>query len=559
MVRSLGARLFLRIFVFALPLTSFAKKFIIRVRQEPSTTQRSFFATGILNHQKLLSLQKKMNDNPRIRSNTLHHVRSIVAEASSLEEIKAQLSSDLSISYIEEDKPIHLATLQSDNYGEQLNNSPYLKILGFETNNPSQYSASFSPLNSSDKPLLVAVIDTGMNLEHPFLKPFVSRNDGETGLDANGNDKTTNGMDDDLNGYVDDVNGVSVVDKNGDAKDIQYHGTHVSGLVKTIRDHALASGYSAALKIQVLPIRFFYKCEAVPNDGQICGSVSSAITALDYALSRGAKVINMSWGSDTYSQALYETLSELYQKDITLVAAAGNNSLNVDDYPFFPAALNPCLPGLISVNSITTAGENENSVSLSSFSNYSSQFVNISAPGHSVYNNTFGLLSSSGSYPFGDKFIALSGTSMASPLVAGITAVMRSLNPTLSAHDIRDVLISSATIPYDLNTNSKILSHKNQVDGYAHALKSFENALSSPHLKTNNIESCSFNPVSGFSSSTQKEQSNGGGGGCAALISAHGSNDDTNNPLGGNSLGLLTSLFFFVQFLRRMSYKISRC
>ena len=509
-------------------------------------------------HQKILSLRSKINSNPRLKAIALQNVQSIIAEAPSLESLKSQISTDLSSAYIEEDSPIYLSGVQSDNHGEKLSNSPYLKVLGFQTEVSSQYLEKFIPKNANDKALLVAVVDTGVSTEHPFIKPFLSVNSGETGFDSNGFDKSSNGIDDDLNGFIDDVYGISSTDRNGNVEDVQYHGTHVSGLVKTIRDHALVNGYEQAIKIQLLPIRFFSKCETNPGDGQICGSISSAITGLDYALARGAKIINMSWGSFGNSNALFNTLKYLYQNDITLVAAAGNDASSLEALPFYPAAYSQCLPGLVSVNSISTLGGDENSIYLSNFSNYSADLVSISAPGHSSFNYVTGLLSAHSNFLTGDKFIPLSGTSMASPIVAGITAVMKSLNPLLSAHDIKDVLLKSAKIPYSSLTGAKVLNQKNLVNGYAHALDSFENALSSPHLKTNSLETCSAITSYGIAGSSAQEQ-NSGGGGCAALISTHGSNNDDLNPFGGNSIGLLTTLFFLVQFIRRMRYKTFRC
>jgi subtilisin family serine protease len=534
---------------------TFAKKFIIQIK-DTQIIRGSTLSKQISKQQRVINLKNKINTNARLQAIPLQRISSLIAEAPSLQDLEEQISGDPNVAYIEEDSPIYLSNVQSDDYGEKISNSPYLKVMGFKKEVSSEFIEKFTPENATDKPLLVAVVDTGVNIEHPFIKPFLATNSGELGLDKLGNDKASNKIDDDQNGYIDDVYGISSSD-NGDVFDVQYHGTHVSGLVKTIRDHALANGYEEALKVQLLPIRFFSKCEDIPGDGQICGTISSAIIALDYALLRGAKIVNMSWGSFSNSRALYDTLKELYQNDMTLVAAAGNNASNVDDFPFYPAAYNSCLPGLISVNSISTLGGDENNLSLSSFSNYSSQFVSIAAPGHSSYNGIFGLLSANSEYPFGDKFIPLSGTSMASPLVAGITAVMKSLNPALTAHDIQEVLLSSAKVPYDL-ANNKVLNQKNLVSGYAHAINSFESALSSPHLKLNNIESCSAIPSYGFTSSSTKEQ-NSGGGGCAAIISLNGTENNGSNPFGGNSLGLLSALFFLVQFIRSMRYKTQRC
>ena len=187
-----------------------------------------------------------------------------------------------------------------------------------------------------------------MDLTHPFLQSSLSINSAEQ--------SGRPGIDDDGNGFVDDVYGAAVVNRNssdavrnGDVTDVDVHGTHVAGLIKTVRDQAIAMGHSEAKRIQILPIRFFYACGA-----GTCGDLSGAIAALDYAMARGAKVVNMSWGSTSYSSALFNTLADLYNHDIVLVAAAGNNSADADSTPFFPAAMSTSIPGLISVNSITT-------------------------------------------------------------------------------------------------------------------------------------------------------------------------------------------------------------
>lgn len=480
------------------------------------------------------NLAEKVNNNPRLKATALKHVNVVIAEGSK-EEVEATLKGNADVAYIEEDKIINLAEV--DNYAADVNNSPYLKVMGLEAENPSHN------VTANGTPLLVAVIDTGIDLDHPFLMPFLSRNSGEINNDS---------IDNDGNGFVDDYYGASVANGvlNGDVQDVYDHGTHVAGLVKVVRDQAIALGYNEARNIQVLPIRFFYNCGA-----GLCGSTSGAIQALNYAMSRGANVVNMSWGSEgaaSYSQALYESLVDLYSEDIVLVAAAGNEASDVDSVPFFPAALNSSIPGLISVNSITTyhlSNGDLDELALSYFSNYGAQRVDVAAPG-STWFQVGGLLSSDADHIAGNyngKFVGKSGTSMASPVVAGVAAVVRAINSNLNAYDVKQLILQNAEVP--MNGTTRILGGKNRTDGYVHAINSFDAA--------NNASSLGLLPAATSSNfSDQSASSEAGAAGCGTITNP---GPGAGNPFGGNSMGLFTAIFFLVQFARKVRYKLARC
>lgn len=507
-------------------------KYIVKLKQNNSIHP---LLRPLARQESAKKLAEKANKNPRVKATALQHVDVILAEGTK-EDIEAALKGNSDIAYIEEDKIIHLA--EADNFAASATNSPYLNTMGLTATNPSHN------VTANGTPLLVAVIDTGIDLDHPFLVPFLSTNNGEI---------ANNGRDDDGNGFVDDYYGANVTGStlNGDVQDVYDHGTHVAGLVKVVRDQAIALGYNEARNIQVLPIRFFYNCGS-----GLCGTTSGAIQALNYALSRGSKIVNMSWGSEgmaSYSQALYETLVELYNSDIVLVAAAGNEGTDIDTTPFFPAALNSSIPGLISVNSITTShnsatGELQSQY-LSYFSNYGAQRVDIAAPGSSWFQ-IGGLLSADADHVAGEfdgKFIGKSGTSMASPIVAGVAAVVRTINSNLNAFDVKELILQNATVP--MNGATKILLNKNRTDGYVHAINAFEAA--------DMASGSGILPAATSSNFTDKSYgSEAPAAGCGTV---GGSSPGAGNPFGGNSMGLFTALFFLVQFARKVRYKLARC
>ncbi len=463
------------------------------------------------------------------------------------EDIKRELASDPNVAYVEKDKPIHLTEAEND--AARLATAPYFRdVLGLNVSNPDH-----EQVYNGSSPILVAVIDTGANMDHPFLAAAMSTNSAEV---------PNNGQDDDGNGFVDDVHGANVVARNGDYSDVADHGTHVSGLIKAVRDQAIAktvsvSGsptqpYSNARKIQILPIKFFYR----DGNGSISGSTAGAILALEYALSRGAKVVNMSWGSqgaDSYSQALFETLAELYANNVVLVAAAGNSAINTDTTPFFPSALNTSIPGLISVGSITTTYNSSNTLtglSMSYFSNYGRTSVDVSAPGSMFlpsYDNYYaGLISANAYYPEEtNMFVQKQGTSMAAPIISGIAAVVKSINSSLNAYDIKNLILESAV-------SISALTNKNRVNGYADAESAFEAAA---YTETQGVLPASSTPV--YSDRSFDSSSTSTGGGCGAMITPNSGSGGGNNPFGGNSLGLFTALYFLVQFAKRMRYKLN--
>jgi subtilisin family serine protease len=226
--------------------------------------------------------------------------------------------------------------------------------------------------------LIVGIIDTGIDINHPDLKDNIWKNPGETPND---------GIDNDKNGYVDDVNGWNFFDDNNNVYYSAYeddHGTHVAG---TIAGRANTIGViGVAPNVKVMPLKFLG-----PNGGY----TDDAIEAINYAKARGIKITNNSWGGGSYSQALYDAIKN---SNSLFVAAAGNDGYNADTYPAYPAAYDAV--NILSVAAIDNTGN------LASFSNYGVKSVDVAAPGVSILSSL-----PENSYGY------YNGTSMAAPHV----------------------------------------------------------------------------------------------------------------------------------------------
>lgn len=267
----------------------------------------------------------------------------------------------------------------------------------------------------------VAVVDTGMDLNHPQLRKQIAVNLGEIGADAQGRDRSTNGIDDDGNGWVDDAGGYDFLRNRPLQGDYTGHGTHVAGIIAAAHNDvsAQAAGYvqGMAPAAKVLPLAFL--------DDSGSGAMIDGVRAIRYAVQRGAKVINASWGGAGCSRALRDTLAELRSHGVIFVSASGNDSLNVDRWPMYPASLD--YPAQIVVGAV---GEHD---FMADYSNYGKNRVHLFAPGSEIVST----------YPDG-SMVALSGTSMATPFVAGAIALLLSAEPTAEVEKIRQVLYTTA-------------------------------------------------------------------------------------------------------------------
>ncbi|MGF1577723.1 MAG: S8 family serine peptidase, partial [Gemmataceae bacterium] len=169
--------------------------------------------------------------------------------------------------------------------------------------------------------MVVAVIDTGIDYTHPDIAANMWRNTGEI---------PNNGIDDDGNGYTDDYYGYDFYDGDGDPFDTEGHGTHVAGTIGAVGNND--DGVSGvAWDVQLMAVRFL---------GRFGGSLSGAISSIDYAVANGAQILNNSWGGGGFSSSLQAAIQRAEANDVLFVAAAGNDNRNNDARPAYPASYN---------------------------------------------------------------------------------------------------------------------------------------------------------------------------------------------------------------------------
>ena len=266
------------------------------------------------------------------------------------------------------------------------------------------------------KDVVVAVIDTGIDYNHPDIAPNYWTNPGETGLDENGNDRSTNGIDDDGNGFVDDFRGWDFFNDDNDPLDGNSHGTHCAGTIGAKGNNGIGV-VGVNWDVSLVGIKIF-------SDSGVTNT--AAISAgIDYAVTLGVDVTSNSWGGGPESEAIREAIERANDKGILFVAASGNSATDTDESPHYPSSYD--IPNIIAVAS-TDRDDN-----LSVFSNYGRTTVDVAAPGSDIYSTTPN-----------DTYGFKSGTSMATPHVAGIAALVKSVYPNLSHIEIKDRILSTS-------------------------------------------------------------------------------------------------------------------
>jgi len=248
---------------------------------------------------------------------------------------------------------------------------------------------------ASPRAPVIAVIDTGIDVDHPRLRGQLWQNPGEIGVDSNGADKSHNGIDDDKNGYVDDVHGWNFVENQAQLKDRLGHGTHVAGLI---------AESAPAARLMVLK---YYDPRSEGN-----ANLDHFIAALEYAVAMHADVINFSSGGRISNLREKFAVKAAADQGILLVAAAGNEASNSDRSPFYPADY-----GLPNILSVAAHGPD---LRLLHSSNFGLRSVSLAAPGYKILSSVPG----GGVGP-------MTGTSQAAAIVTGAIARLMSERPDL--------------------------------------------------------------------------------------------------------------------------------
>ncbi len=282
-------------------------------------------------------------------------------------------------------------------------------------------------ITKGDKKIKIAVIDTGVDYNHPDLKNNIWTNEAE----LNG----VEGVDDDGNGYIDDIHGYDFANNDGDPMDGNGHGTHCAGTIAAEHDNNIGVAGVMA-NASIVGIKFL--------TDQGSGSTADAINAIDYATKINVDIMSNSWGGGGSSQALKESIERARDAGIVFTAAAGNSSTDNDSQPHYPS--NYDVDNVISV-----AAHNYND-ELAYFSCYGSKTVHVSAPGRNILSTVPN-----------NSYDVFSGTSMATPHVSGVIGLYISENGRTSHKDLRQRLMSSSV--YGKAYAKKTVS-KGRVDAY---------------------------------------------------------------------------------------------
>ena len=267
-------------------------------------------------------------------------------------------------------------------------------------------------ISTGSRDVVVGVIDTGVDYNHPDLTANMWVNPGEIAGD---------GIDNDNNGFIDDVHGINAITNSGDPMDDNGHGTHVSGTIgATGNDGVGVAGVNH--NVSIIGCKFL--------DGNGDGSTSDALTCIDYFVDLknnhnvDVSTLNNSWGGGGFSQALYDSITATSDANILFVAAAGNGGYDNDASPSYPSSYDHD-------SVLAVAGTNHTDAMYTS-SQYGLTSVDIAAPARNVLSTVPG-----GGYS------SFTGTSMATPHVAGAAALVLSVNPELSAVELKELLMNS--------------------------------------------------------------------------------------------------------------------
>ncbi|HEY9062700.1 MAG TPA: S8 family serine peptidase [Pseudobacteroides sp.] len=330
-----------------------------------------------------------------------------VSDETQLSDAINELKKDPNVEYAQPNYKLDLMSEPTDdmfldewalkNSGQTINGQT--GILGVDINAVNAWT-----ITKGSDAVKVAIIDSGVDINHPDLAGAIYRNPNEQ----------ANGLDDDGNGYLNDYNGWNFTTNTNnvfDSESEDTHGTHIAGIIAAGMNNSGIVG--VAPNVKLIPLKFI--------SGNT-GYTSDAISAIEYCQKIGVTIANLSWGGPNFNEALKDAMTN---SSILFVVAAGNAGRSIDNNPVYPAAYD--LPNMI------TVGSNDNKGQISTFSNFGSK-VDIASPGSSILSTLPG-----------NKYGYLSGTSMAAPFVTGTAALIKSNDGSLNAVEIKERILNNAT------------------------------------------------------------------------------------------------------------------
>lgn len=276
----------------------------------------------------------------------------------------------------------------------------------------------------------VCVIDTGVSYTHSDLAANIWQNPWEKSIGP--------GNDNDLNGYVDDVYGLNAITNKGNATDDNVHGTHVAGTIGATKNNIGVIG--VAPKVNIIPCKFLsadgngYYSDAIQCI-EYCKGVFEKYRKIDPQKNSFTGIYSNSWGGYSYSSALYDSIKKLNEgaTQSLFIAAAGNNAYNTDTTPMYPAAMD--LDNIVSVAATDSVDK------LAYFSNYGLNSVDIAAPGVDIVSTGLS-----------NTYVSLSGTSMATPFVSSVAALLAYKKVNATSAELKSSLMLGVDLLPNLQT-----------------------------------------------------------------------------------------------------------
>jgi len=325
------------------------------------------------------------------------------SSGASPDEVRGRLSADKDVAGFEQDEVHQFAVLPNDPRRSEL--------WGLDNAGDTDIDALAAwNLTTGSRNVVVAVVDTGVDYNHPDLAANIWTNPREI---------VGNGIDDDGNGFVDDVHGYNFADNTSDPMDDQSHGTHVSGTIGAVGNNGTGV-VGVNWSVSIMALKFL--------DATGSGYTSDAVRAINYATMMrtrygvNVRVMNHSWGGPGFSAALHDAIQASGNAGILNAVAAGNDSANVDSAPSYPAAYD--CSNMLTVAATTSQDQ------LASFSNWGTTSVDLAAPGYQILSTV----------PNGG-YATYSGTSMATPHVSGVAALAWALKPDATVAEVRNAIL----------------------------------------------------------------------------------------------------------------------
>jgi thermitase len=374
------------------------------------------FRAGV-SEEKIRSITERLHDSIEDQTEAVTNLNLIEDEdGKTVETVIAEYSALPEVEYAEK---IYRIQLEEEGWSSEplLPNDPRFTeqwALANDGQNGGTQGADISAVGAwatttGNNKVVVAVLDSGVDYTHPDLETNIWKRP-----------ENIKAYDDKNLGAIDDVDGYNALDNDGDPMDQNGHGTHCAGIIGA--EGGNSEGITGVnWTVQIMPLKFM--------DANGSGTTKDAIEAINYVIDRrnagvNVRIISASWGSTQKSRALEDVIKKAYDAGILFVAASGNSSVDTDKSPHYPSSYN-----VANVISVAALDRNDQ---LTSFSNFGVKTVHIAAPGKDILSTWLG-----------HEFREASGTSMATPVVAGVAALVLANDPKMSVDELRRHLLDS--------------------------------------------------------------------------------------------------------------------